>query len=147
MVCLSSFIKNYSMKKYIFLLLSLFFVSFLNAQVMSAKAKTIIIKSSNLRCWECSERLDKYLTVENKSFLESAMLEWKINLLKGEIKIKYLPDRASIEDIRAVINNAGFDADDEKAEPEAYKKLPTSCKREVDGGGPQKGKPCHVKPY
>lgn len=135
------------MKK-ILLLLSCFLVaSVLNAQVMSAKAKTVIIKSANLRCWECSERLDKYLTVENKSFLESAMLEWKINLQKGEIKIKYLPDRANIEDIKAVINNAGFDADNEKAEPEAYKKLPTACKRTEDGGGPQNGKPCHIKPY
>lgn len=135
------------MKKIILILSCFFVVSVLHAQVMSAKAKTVIIKSANLRCWECSERLDKYLTVENKSFLESAIIEWKINLQKGEIKIKYLPDRANIEDIKAVINNAGFDADNEKAEPEAYKKLPTACKRSEDGGGPQNGKPCHIKPY
>jgi mercuric ion binding protein len=134
------------MKKIILVFSCLLVGIFLHAQVMSAKAKTVIIKSTNLRCWECSERLDKYLTVENKSFLESALIEWKINLQKGEIKIKYLPDRANIEDIKAVINNAGFDADDEKAEPEAYKKLPTACKRVEDGGGPKNGKPCHIKP-
>ncbi len=134
------------MKKIFFLLCFFFVGSMLHAQVMSAKAQTVIIKSANLRCWQCSEKLEKYLVVENKSFLENAILEWKINLLKGEIKIKYLPDRASIEDIRTVINNAGFDADEEKAEETAYNKLPTMCKREADGGGPKKGAPCHIKP-
>jgi hypothetical protein len=44
------------------------------------------------------------------------------------------------------LNNAGFDADDSKAEESAYKKLPPICKRAADGGGPQKGKPCHMQP-
>jgi len=134
------------MKKIVLCLSFLFTISFVQAQVMSAKPQTVIIKSANLRCWQCSEKLEKYLVVENKSYLENAILEWKINLLKGEIKIKFLPDRASIDDIRVVINNAGFDADDEKAEETAYNKLPSACKRAEDGGGPTKNKPCHIKP-
>lgn len=135
------------MKKLLFVVGFIFSVTLANAQVMSAKAQTVVIKSTNLRCWQCSELLDKYLTRENKGgFLDNALLEWKINLLKGEIKIKFLPDRANIDDIKVAINNAGFDADNEKAEPDAYKKLPSACKREEDGGGPKKGVPCHVKP-
>lgn len=135
------------MKKLLFIVGFIFSVTLANAQVMSAKAQTVVIKSANLRCWQCSELLDKYLTRENKGgFLDNALLEWKINLLKGEIKIKFLPDRANIDDIKVAINNAGFDADNEKAEPDAYKKLPSACKREEDGGGPKKGVPCHVKP-
>ncbi|GMV78443.1 MAG: hypothetical protein AMXMBFR79_15740 [Chitinophagaceae bacterium] len=135
------------MKKLLFVVGFIFSVTLANAQVMSAKAQTVVIKSANLRCWQCSELLDKYLTRENKGgFLDNALLEWKINLLKGEIKIKFLPDRANIDDIKVAINNAGFDADNEKAEPDAYKKLPSACKREEDGGGPKKGVPCHVKP-
>lgn len=135
------------MKK-LFVLASIMLIGFAaKSQVMSAKAQTVIIKSANLRCWECKEKLEKYLTIQNKGYLESALLEWKIDLLKGEIKIKFLPDRASVEDIRAALNNAGFDADTEKAEENAYKKLPPACKRAEDGGGPKKGAPCHVEPY
>ncbi len=134
------------MKQFMVLAFLLFIGFVANAQVMSAKGQTVVIKSANLRCWECKEKLEKYLTIQNKAYLESALLEWKIDLLHGEIKIKFLPDRASVEDIRAALNNAGFDADTEKAEPEAYKKLPPACKRVEDGGGPKKGMPCHVDP-
>ena len=106
----------------------------------------VTIKSANLRCWECKERLEKWLIVENKSNMEQGIAQWKINLIQGEIKLQYLPDRTNPETIRAAINNAGFDADDEKAEEGAYSKLPAACKRAEDGGGPKNGKPCHVKP-
>ena len=110
------------------------------------KSEWVTIKSANLKCWECKERLDKYLLLE-KDNTESGILQWKINLLQGEIKVQFLPDRASADGIRAALNNAGFDADGEKALEEAYKKLPPSCKRAEDGGGPQLRKPCHVKPF
>ncbi len=118
----------------------------LTIQAQSAKPVWITIKSANLKCWQCKDKLDKYLIVENKANMESGIMQWKINLLQGEIKLQYLPDRTSPEAIRAALNNAGFDADAEKAEPEAYKGLPAICKRAEDGGGPQKGKPCHVPP-
>ena len=135
------------MKKIFVAAFMLFLFHVANSQVMSNKPQTIIIKSANLRCWECKERLDKYLLIQNKSYLESGIIEWKIDLLKGELKIKFLPDRVTIDDIKAAINNGGFDADEEKAEPDAYKKLPSVCKRAEDGGGPKKGMPCHNQPY
>ena len=116
------------------------------ASAQQPKSLWVTIKSNNLKCWECKERLDKYLIVENKSNMEQGMMQWKINLLQGEIKVQYLPDRTNPEVIKTAINNAGFDADDTKADEESYKKLPAACKRALDGGGPQKGKPCHVQP-
>ncbi len=118
-----------------------------NAQVMAAKAQNVVIKSANLRCWECREKLDKYLVVENNANMDNGMLKWAYNLPAGEIKVNYLPDRVTPDVIRTALNNAGFDADSTKAEPEAYKTLPPICKRKEDGGGPQKGKPCHMQPY
>lgn len=115
-------------------------------QAQQPKPQWITIKSANLKCWECKEKLNKYLIVENKANMESGIMQWKINLLQGEIKLQYLPDRTSPEAIRTALNNAGFDADNEKAEPDAYKELPAACKRAEDGGGPQKGKPCHIEP-
>ncbi len=111
------------------------------------KQQWVIIKSANLKCWECKERLEKYLVVENKANMESGMIQWKINLLQGEIKVQFWPDRTDENTIKAALNNAGFDADAEKAEPEAYKKLPPICKRAEDGGGPQPKKACHIQPY
>jgi len=117
------------------------------AQVMPGKNQWITIKSSNLKCWECKEQLEKYFISENESTMQSGMIQRKYNLLSGEVRILYNPDRVTPAVIRTVMNNAGFDADGEKAEADSYKGLPPICKRAEDGGGPQKGKPCHIPPY
>lgn len=114
-----------------------------NAQ--QAKPEWVTIKSNNLKCWECKETLDKYLLKE-KGIIEGGLVQWKINLLQGEIKIQYLPNYINPDGLKATLNNAGFDADDTKADPESYKKLPPPCKRAEDGGGPRPGRPCHVPP-
>ena len=116
------------------------------ASAQSAKSEWVILKSNNLKCWECKDVLDKYLTKE-KDNTEGGIVQWKINLLQGEVRIQFLPDRTSADEVRAAVNNAGFDTDKEKALDEAYKKLPPSCKWAEEGGGPQLRKPCHVKPY
>ncbi len=117
------------------------------AQVMSAKSQWVTIVSANLKCWECKERLEKYLIVENKSTFENGILKWTFNVARGEMKLLYNPDRITPDDIRVIFNNAGFDADSTKAEPDAYKKLPPICKRVEDGGGQKKGAPpCHIQP-
>lgn len=135
------------MKKLFIAIAVLFISNAVQSQVMAAKKEWITIKSANLKCWECKERLEKYLISENESTMESGIVQRKYNLLSGEIRIQYYPDRVTPDVIRTVLNNAGYDADSTKAEPEAYKKLPPICKRAEDGGGPQKGKPCHLQPY
>lgn len=135
---------NMDMKKIIVALILLISVNHASAQ--SAKAEWVILKSNNLKCWECKDVLDKYLTKEKEN-TEGGIVQWKINLLQGEVRIQFLPDRTSADEVRAAVNNAGFDTDKEKALEEAYKKLPASCKRAEEGGGPQLRKPCHVKPY
>jgi mercuric ion binding protein len=138
-------LNNIHMKNIIVLLITIIgTVTVSHAQ--QPKPLWVTIKSSNLKCWECKERLDKYLIVENKSNMESGMVQWKINLLQGEIRIQYLPDRTSPDVIKTALNNAGFDADASKATEEAYKMLPPICKRTEDGGGPKDRKPCHVQP-
>ncbi len=116
------------------------------SQVMAQKPEWITIKSANLRCWICKDRLEGYIDKESKINFESGIAQIKFNLFTSEIKIQYYPDRITPEDIRIIINNAGFDADNEKATETSYKKLPLLCKRNEDGGGPTKGKPCHLNP-
>jgi mercuric ion binding protein len=121
-------------------------IGFYNATAQTAKAEWLIFKSNNLKCWECKDVLDKYLTKE-KDNTDGGIVQWKINLLQGEVRIQFLPDRTSADEVRVAVNNAGFDTDNEKALDEAYIKLPPSCKRSAEGGGPQLRKPCHIKPY
>ncbi len=136
------------MKKLVFVLM-IMSVGFtkINAQVMAAKAQWLTIKSPNLRCWECKEKLEQYLVRENEDVMQSGMLQRKYNLLAGEMRVQYLSDRVTPDAIRTALNNAGFDADSTKATADSYKLLPPICKRKEEGGGPQKGKPCHIEPY
>lgn len=131
------------MKKIVVFFVCMLFAYYADAQVMSAKATWVTIKSNNLKCWPCQQALERYLTVENKSNFESGIITWKINLLQGEIRLQYLPDRVTADQIKEAIAGAGFDADELKADSVAYKSIPPICKRAEDGGGSQKGKPCH----
>lgn len=117
-----------------------------NAQVMAKKPEWVTIKSANLKCWVCKQKLEGYLMKTSVASFESGVIESKFNLMLGEIKVKFYPDRISIDDIKLIINNAGFDADAEKANEDSYKKLPPQCKYASEGGGPKKGEPCHVEP-
>ncbi len=78
---------------------------------------------------------------------ESGIMKLQINLLSGTTRVQFRPDRVSLNYIQTAFANAGFDADDIKAEEDSYKKLPPACKRIEEGGGPKKGKPCHMQPF
>ena len=134
-------------RKLVFAVVVLFISHISFAQVMAQKKEWLTIKSANLKCWQCKDILEKYLTSENESTMESGIVQRRYNLISGEIRLQYYPDRVTPDVIRTVLANAGFDADSLKAEAEPYKKLPPICKRTEDGGGPTKGKPCHIPPY
>jgi len=133
------------MKRIVFLaFIACFFVVKVNAQ--APKAQWVTIKSPNLRCYDCKVLLEQYLKRVNASQMEMGMIQWRINLMQGEIKVQLWPDRTKPNFIKTSMVNAGFDADEMKAEPDSYKLLPPICKRKEDGGGPQKSKPCHMPP-
>ncbi len=110
------------------------------------KLEWATIKTPNVRCWECKQRLEDYMAREIAQ-TQSGITKMQINLLSGTTRVQYWPDRVSLNYIQTAFANAGFDADDIKANEDSYKKLPPSCKRNEEGGGPKKGKPCHVKPF
>lgn len=132
------------MKKAMYLLVLLMAMTTISfAQQKSPVWATI--KTPNLRCWECKKRLEDYMAREIQN-TESGIIKMQINLLSGSVRVQYWPDRTSLNYIQTAFANAGFDADDIKAEETVYKKLPTACKRAEDGGGPKKGQPCHMEP-
>lgn len=100
-----------------------------------AKAvQTAVIKVPNAVCELCKKRIETYLDRYD------GMLEMNLNYRKAEIKVKFITDRINIEEIKAAIANVGYDADDVEAAPDAYNRLPKTCKKFEDGGGHPKPK-------
>jgi copper chaperone CopZ len=90
--------------------------------------ETAKIKTPNALCEACKTRIETYL----KRY--DGVISINVNFRRGETTVKYLTDRTNIEEIKTAIANIGYDADDITANPEAYKRLPITCKKPEDGG-------------
>ena len=132
------------MKKLLVMAIAILTISAASAQ--NRKPLWATIQTPNLRCWECKLRLENYMKRE-MSQTDAGIIKMQINMLSGTTRIQYWPDRVNLNYIQTAFNNAGFDADSTKATEDAYKLLPPACKRNQEGGGPKKGKPCHIEPY
>ena len=122
------------MKKLLFL--SILFSSFVlvsKSQVVRKGAiETATIKVPTVQCQECKDRIEKYVSREQG--IQKINVDYKRKIAK----VTYLWDRTNVENVKAAIANAGYDADDVTADVEAYNKLPTCCKKPEDGGGHEK---------
>ena len=115
------------MKKILVVLLVSVITVYSQAQVMQAKAQWATITVPQLKCWECKDRLEKYLFKEKGPNDDAGIIRWTISMPQANIRIQFLPDRISLDYIRTVIANAGFDADTVKATEDSYKILPPAC--------------------
>lgn len=101
---------------------------------MSASAQKSAVKidtfsTPTIQCEMCKDRISEYLRrVDGVTFVNVAVK-------KKIVIVKYLKDRTNDEMIKTSIANAGFDADEIKANPDSYKMLPKCCKKPEDGGG------------
>lgn len=120
------------MKRLLFLLTAITAVS-LSASAQTKTSLTAKINTPTVQCDMCKERIESYL----KRY--DGVLSVNVNVKKKETTVKYLTDRTNIENLKTAIANAGYDADDVPANPDAYKELPKCCKKTEDGGG--MGKP------
>jgi len=119
------------MKKILILLLSTIGIfSFGIAQVVKKGGLEIAtIKTPTVQCEECKQRIENYVSREEG--VTKVVVDYK----KKITKVTYVTDRTNIENVKTAIANAGYDADDVTANPEAYQKLPKCCKKPEDGGG------------
>lgn len=93
---------------------------------------TAKISTPTVQCEQCKNRIERYLS------REEGVQSSKVDFKKGITTVKFFSDRTNIENVKTAIANAGYDADNVTAEGEAYKKLPTCCKKPEDGGGMEK---------
>ena len=105
------------------------------ASVSFGQAKKAIltetIKTPTLQCEDCKKRVEEYL--KREPGVTKAIADFK----RKTVKVTFYTNRTNIENIKTAIANAGFDADDVTANEDAYKRLPSCCKRTEDGGGKQ----------
>jgi copper chaperone CopZ len=91
--------------------------------------ETATIKTPTVQCEDCKKRIESYVSREEG--VQKVVVDYK----KKITKVTYVVDRTTYENVKTAIANCGYDADDVTANPEAYNKLPTCCKKPEDGGG------------
>jgi mercuric ion binding protein len=110
--------------------LLLFLVAGLTVTAMAQQKKPLSVKiqTPGALCAECKARIEEYLKYEDGITKVVVYPTSKYTL------VNYLADRTNVENIKTAIANVGYDADDVKANEDAYKKLPKTCKKPEDGG-------------
>lgn len=86
------------------------------------KTETVYIQTSAV-CEECKERIES--AVRELKGIRKAVL----NLEDDRLMVEYVSGKITPEKIRETISNAGYDADDVKANITVYQSLPMCCKK------------------
>lgn len=102
---------------------ALVLVTFLSSFAANPKSEVVTIQTSAI-CESCKARIEKALKNTD------GVLTANLNLNDKKIKVKFNPDKTSVDQIRNVIANTGYDADNVKKTPEAFNKLPRCCQKE-----------------
>jgi copper chaperone CopZ len=82
-----------------------------------------IISTPSVQCEMCKATIEKYV------LRQYGVSSVKVDYKKKTTTVTWLTDRTNIENIKAAIANAGYDADDIAAEEASYNKLPKCCKK------------------
>jgi copper chaperone CopZ len=101
-------------------------VQMVQAQV-TPKALRADIATPHATCDPCKVKIESFVS---KSI--DGLVKINVQVKRGITQVQYFPDRTNIDEIRTAITNAGFDADDEVANPDTYKRLPACCKKPED---------------
>jgi copper chaperone CopZ len=86
------------------------------------KTETVIIKTTAI-CGMCKTTIEKAMAYER------GIISSNLNLETSELTVKYKENKTNPEKIRKAITEAGYDADDIKANKKAYTNLPDCCKK------------------
>lgn len=93
--------------------------------VFYAQKKEVKIKTS-AQCVMCKDKIEKRLKKEKGVYKVNLDIESKI------VTISYDSSLINSDKLRLIISSLGYDADDIKADPLQYEKLPNCCKLPED---------------
>ena len=106
--------------KSILLITALLFTGLVSAQDKAA-TETVVIQTS-AECGACKTRIeDKLNYAKGVKFAE-------LNLDDKKVTVKYSTKKITLAEIKQLIAETGYDADEVKAISAAVEKLPTCCK-------------------
>ena len=110
-------------KSKLILLLLTMMISF---PVFAQKQKEEIKITTSAQCDMCKESIEKMFAYEKGVISSELDLESKV------VTVKYKSNRTDADKLRKALSKIGYDADDVKANPEIYEKLPDCCKKPED---------------
>lgn len=101
------------------IILSIFLV-LLGSNAFSQKFSTATIQTS-AECGDCKERIESVLNyTKGVKFAE-------LDIPSKVLTVKYKTATISLDQIRSIVSEIGYDADHVKANPEKVAKLPLCC--------------------
>lgn len=113
--------------KYIFSIL--FVASTVVSGLAQEKVETITIKTS-IVCDHCMKCDDCGYNIDTSIRKAKGIKKVQINPEKNTVVVTYRTDKTTPDEIRIALSKAGFNADDVKADPDAYAKLDGCCKKD-----------------
>ena len=87
-------------------------------------------------------------TIENSLAYEKGVKDVELDLKSKVVVVKYTDKKTNYDNLCNAITKLGYDADDKKADKEAYIKLPSECKpltKKSDCGSKYNKKACGSK--
>lgn len=109
------------MKNSLLMLALLFVSSFAFSQKPAAKTETVVITTS-AECDECKARIEDALNyTKGVKFAE-------LDVPSRKLTVKFKNDVITLDEIKKQLSLLGYNADEVKADPVAYEKLPACCK-------------------
>lgn len=97
-----------------------------SATAQQKKPVTVKVSIPTVQCEQCKKRIENYM--KHEEGITKVAVDYK----RKTATVTYLADRTNVENIKTGIANAGYDADDVKANDDSYKALPTCCKKPED---------------
>ena len=94
-----------------------------NVSFAQKTIETVEIQTSAV-CDMCKETIEKQLA------FTKGVTAAELDVKSAIVTVSYKTNRTTLDDIRAAINEVGYDADDSPAEKKAYDNLHHCCKKD-----------------
>ncbi len=108
------------------LLVTIFFIS--NAVVAQQKNNQKAVIKTNIYCDHCKECETCGLKFKDHMLKITGVKMYELDEKKMTITVYYNSKKTDLATIKKAISKLGYDADDVKAEPQAYENLDGCCK-------------------
>lgn len=87
------------------------------------KLETTTIRASTMVCGQCEKIIKKAV------YAVEGVKEVEVDLDAKTVMVRFVPLQTNVQTLERAITDAGYDANDQKRNPDAYANLPECCKQ------------------